>query len=1216
MTITTISLSQEHELGTPLIQNILPKEYGYESQNYSIVQDERGILYIGNVSGILEYDGSTWRLIKINGIPRFTYGIDKKIYASGYDEFGYLDSDNKNNTVLVSLVEKLPKHERHIGEIRGLMAIQDEIIFYNETKIYKWQGGYLTVIDSSITPFNVFEVENKIFVSKKGIGILNYVHSGFDTLPNTNFFKHKTIQKILPYKSGGLLIKTKESKSFYIYDYKSIKPFKTQIDNYLQQNKLTSGIWLSSGHYVFGTERCGLSIINEKGELVTYINREKGLKDDQINDIFADNYNNLWLALSNGICKIEFPSAFSYFGKNSGIKGGISSIIKHNNTLYVATTQGVFYLKKHNINTQQLSCIVYEKFEQVKGIQADCNILTKIRGKLYVTSVQGIFRIDNNKGKLVYKDEIETIVQSKKDTNLFFLSTNKGLSVVKLENNKFIDIGKLSKLDKPIRTIVEDSTGTLWLGSNFHGLFMVDFSNGIDLNTGIVRFKENYGLPKEHEWIDVYLTDNKLLFSTQKGAFRFNTDSLQFYPDTLIGFDFSKQDTWLFPVVEDKQKNLWLSSGTHGKYLKTTAFAKFDSAGSKYSLNTSIFNNISDFTIEAIYPDNNGIVWFGSFDGLIRYDKRLDYRQSVKYSALIRRIIIGEDSVLYNGANNDFLNDTSYVEFKYKYNDFHFDFAAPNFISGSGLQYKYFLEGFDKEWSEWQTTTSINYTNLSEGVYTFRVKAKDLYNNMSQEAKFHFHINPPIYRTWYAFVIYFIFVALFVIMLVRWREYLFAQEKLKLEKTIAEKTEEIVIQKERAEQLVANILPPDTARELQNKGKASRKMYKMVTVLFSDVQGFTKIVEHMNPEKLLDELDKFFYNFDNVIESLNIEKIKTIGDAYMCAGGIPKKNKTNPIDVVMAGIIMQQHMKKLQQESENEWDIRIGIHTGPVIAGVVGSKKLSYDIWGDTVNVASRMESSGEIGEINISETTYELVKNFFVCEPRGKIPVKYKGDINMYFVRGIKPELSVDGKGLEPNDEFKKQLQYIRYDDIEELIMHRLEKGLPQNLYYHNLKHTIDVIIEVEIIGRNEGITKEELMLLKTAALFHDTGFIVGYDDHELLSIKFSKDVLKEYYYTEQQIEIICDLIYVTQPNVEPKTLLEKIICDADLDYLGREDYLPVSQNLFRELFERGKVKSLEDWHKRQIKFMETHTYYTETARIMRNENKMRHLEELKQMI
>lgn len=215
----------------------------------------------------------------------------------------------------------------------------------------------------------------------------------------------------------------------------------------------------------------------------------------------------------------------------------------------------------------------------------------------------------------------------------------------------------------------------------------------------------------------------------------------------------------------------------------------------------------------------------------------------------------------------------------------------------------------------------------------------------------------------------------------------------------------------------------------------------MVTVLFSDIQGFTEIAEGLNPEQLLDELDQYVMQFDKVVGKYQIEKIKTIGDAYMCAGGIPKKNKTNPIDVVLAGLQMIDFSKKIQEISDFDWGIRFGIHTGPVIAGVVGSKKMSYDIWGDTVNIASRMESYGEVGQLNISQMTYELVEPYFDCEYRGDLPVKYKGNMGMYFVKGLKFEYSEDNARIIPNRKFELKMQNIRFDDLEDLILTKLEK-------------------------------------------------------------------------------------------------------------------------------------------------------------------------------
>jgi adenylate cyclase len=211
------------------------------------------------------------------------------------------------------------------------------------------------------------------------------------------------------------------------------------------------------------------------------------------------------------------------------------------------------------------------------------------------------------------------------------------------------------------------------------------------------------------------------------------------------------------------------------------------------------------------------------------------------------------------------------------------------------------------------------------------------------------------------------------------------------------------------ENLVLNILPSEVATELRAEGRATPRHYESVSVLFTDFKGFTKIAEGLAPEELVAELNDFFIAFDEIAGRNNLEKIKTIGDAYMCAGGIPSRNETHPVDCVKAGLEMQEYMyqtnKTRESAGQQAWGLRIGIHTGPVVAGVVGKKKYAYDIWGNAVNIASRMESSGEAGKVNISAATHALVCGQFTCEFRGKIYAKNVGDIEMYFVESKKVE-------------------------------------------------------------------------------------------------------------------------------------------------------------------------------------------------------------------
>jgi class 3 adenylate cyclase len=406
---------------------------------------------------------------------------------------------------------------------------------------------------------------------------------------------------------------------------------------------------------------------------------------------------------------------------------------------------------------------------------------------------------------------------------------------------------------------------------------------------------------------------------------------------------------------------------------------------------------------------------------------------------------------------------------------------------------------------------------------------------------------------------------------------------------------------------------------LESADKKSTR-YKMVTVFFADIKGFSKLAEQQNAELLIDELDRFFLMLDEIIASHNIEKISSIGDTLMCAGGIPKKNRTNPIEMVLAAIKINDKLKEFQEDlfgkNQKIWEISMGIHTGPVIAAEQGKKKITYELKGETVNIASRIESASEPGKIIISEMTRELISEYFRCSYVGKIPVKYVGDINLYQVKGFTPKYSIDKNGLLPNKKFQVKFQLIKFDDLEEYMLDKMERELPKYLHYHNLKHTIDVGIQAEIIGQGEGITDEEMLLLKTAALFHDSGQTIQTRDHELIGTRIASSILPKFGYSSEQIAEIQQIIMATKLPPQPTTLLQKIICDADLDYLGRSDFIPVSNMLYKELHEQNLIGSINDWNKLQIKFLTPHHYFTDTANKLREVNKQTQIERLKNEI
>lgn len=560
---------------------------------------------------------------------------------------------------------------------------------------------------------------------------------------------------------------------------------------------------------------------------------------------------------------------------------------------------------------------------------------------------------------------------------------------------------------------------------------------------------------------------------------------------------------------------------------------------------------------------------------------------TINYDSVINPLKTSNDSLLIFGGN---------MKFKRKMNNIMFEVTAEQ-----PGEFQFMLKGFDKGWGKWQKNNIKEYTNLYSGHFTFCVRYRDSDQKIYELSPVPFYILPRWSLSSPALTIYFILLGIIVWLLYNQMNLRFARKQYMLEQIINSRTEELIKEKENTETLLSNVLPKNTAAEIMAKGKATKIKYNFVTVLFSDIQGFTKIAEEMNPEVLIDELDKFFFHFDSVVEKYGIEKIKTIGDAYMCAGGIPEKNRTNPVEVTLAALEMQQYMLKLKSNTEISgmkfWDIRIGIHTGTVVAGVVGQKKLSYDIWGDTVNTASRMESSGDAGKINISGTTYEFVKDFFDCEYRGKMPVKYKGDLDMYFVKGIIDELK-DENG-NPNFKFIQKMQFIKLQDIEEYVQKMFDGEAPPNLYFHNFAMAKNIVNQVDLIANAEKLEKEEYIELRLAATFILTGYINFYEKPYDGACQSVDEVLPKYAFARKNIDSVKRLI-TNSFTGKTESLSDKILHDAVYDYMGRIDYVKLLEKLLKEESEYGHVENINSWFQRMRKSLEEYQFFTNTSKLL----------------
>ena len=429
---------------------------------------------------------------------------------------------------------------------------------------------------------------------------------------------------------------------------------------------------------------------------------------------------------------------------------------------------------------------------------------------------------------------------------------------------------------------------------------------------------------------------------------------------------------------------------------------------------------------------------------------------------------------------------------------------------------------------------------------------------------------------------------------------------------------------QRIGQLLNNIFPETVLQEFSTYGKFSPKKIDNGIVLFTDFVDFSLKSKSLKPLHLIQQLEKYFTKFDDIIQKYRLEKIKTIGDAYMALGGVTEKLPLPAVRACLAAIEIRNYLRTEQDIAiamkKDYWEIRIGLHMGPLVAGIIGSTKFSFDVWGDTVNIAARAEANTKNGSITITNTIHKEIEDFFQTTPRGKVDIQKRGGaIEMFYLEKLKHDNSMSNEGLFPNTDLRLKcgLSSMDFRQTRIHILNRLKSLLPENLSYHDIPHTLNVEKAVIRYSKLEGLEKEEIILLRTAALFHDAGYVMKYTENEDFSIKMARSTLPVFGYTAEQIEIISNIINATKRHIKPNTILEKVMCDADYDYLGRPDYNVIANKLREEMAEHDQVYTDQEWAEYQLNFLEKiHTYYTETAQNIRSQGKQARIKSLKQKI
>ena len=611
---------------------------------------------------------------------------------------------------------------------------------------------------------------------------------------------------------------------------------------------------------------------------------------------------------------------------------------------------------------------------------------------LATRKIDTLLRRENSEGVLAIGSRGQIWMSSKKDLYQYHVDRK--------ELKQYKDPkGLLDNIEDITYILPAKSRDRFWLGTRANGILLLD----VDVGCIAHYTSDSTSRPRlsANRIIGLYEDQNGTLWAASESGVnridpRAGTNRIYTTRDGL-------PNDFINGLLPEGDCCMWFSTD-NGLSRLDIKKERFDNFTTQDGLSKNEFNRIS------FHKSQDGRMYFGGLNGVNAFypserflEREYTHQDKILFTAF-SKLDGFYDSLISQSAG---LADQHVIKLGYRDKFFSFNFALANYEQPQKNLYSYKLEGYDTDWSTPAPLNTARYNNIPAGDYIFRVRSATGNGRWSQDQlAVSVKVEEAFYKSWWfiSFCILFFSALLYIFQQYRIRR--IRHRQIELERLVKERTLDLEREKKKSEDLLHNILPEETAKELILYGKAKAKRHEQVSVLFADFQDFSGIAETLDPEQLVTEIDFCFKAFDEIMELYGLEKIKTIGDAYMCAGGLPIDQQNNAGLIVRAALEIQSFMQALAFEREGTgrpyFRARIGIHTGSVVSGIVGIKKFAYDIWGDTVNIASRMETAGQVGKVNISQTTYELIKDQFKCSPRGAIEVKNKGKIHMYFVEGV----------------------------------------------------------------------------------------------------------------------------------------------------------------------------------------------------------------------
>ena len=873
--LPVVTIHAQPSLGLPFIKYYSSNEYNAGIQNWFITQDSRGIIYVANNFGLLEFDGSSWITYPVANsgkVRHITFTSDKKIAIASQGEFGYFINNEQGQWIYHSISGNLPDNQRDFEETWKVFNLEGKDYFCTTNKIYVVEDNATEFIHSDVRIDNFFLVNQKIYVHIPTAGLQVLQNNEYKTVSEDPRLLNKWVSQIIPLSNNRLLVVTKQDGVFIVDEYNQTvwKPDQQEI---LSQSIINSAIRLRNGDFAFGTQNNGLMVYSPEGELKSHLTKGYGLNERTIICLFEDMQNNLWAGHNNGISHIEFGQPFSFINEQMGLHGTGYAGIQDGRKLYLATNNGLFV---GDDTKNQWST----KFQLLKGTEGQVYHVSKIQNRLLIGHNDGSFISDNsgsvnkisNSGTWLFR-QINTI------PNYLISGTYIGLELYQKVNEPTTYQWKwrLDGFDESCRIMEQDDYGNIWMAHGYKGLFRFRLSDNLKSVEEVKFYGVEQGFPS-NVLIGVYKIRGNLAFTTTDGVYQYNKESDRFVKDPFFE-KFFEPGSPLNVLAEDANQNIYFLGQREIGVLKKNPTGDYYKETDKFVKIKGMLND----DLQNISILENNKVLYGAKEGFIVYDPIQDIPYQYNFNVLIRRITLTgmPDSTIFFGnfpsQTNDSPNSpgTGNYNFSAHHNSLRFEYSA-TFMDGMGeTTYQYFLDGYDHEWSEWSNKNEKEYTNLNEGNYVFQIRAKNIYGQISKEANYQFSIMPPWHRSKLAYTSYFLAFSLSFSLFLFFIGQKHKKEKNTLrqhqEQELSKKESELLNIKTASEREIEKLKTEKLKADISHKNKelATSTMHLINKNEFiSQVKQNLTMLVRKNPEDpLANDLEKIMTSIERNISS-------------------------------------------------------------------------------------------------------------------------------------------------------------------------------------------------------------------------------------------------------------------------------------------------------------------------------------------------------------